>query len=98
MGHSSQGSSKTLNMDGVGRMALKHVEEFVISFYDPQTFYTAAASLVPTALAQIAEAIRIPEAGHLRCRFELLALAFYIQNMKLVNSCLFYVASLRSNS
>ncbi|KAK6262104.1 hypothetical protein QUC31_007920 [Theobroma cacao] len=67
MGHSSQGSSKTLNIDGVGRMALKHVEEFVISFYDPQTFYTAAASLVPTALAQIAEAIRIPEAGHLRC-------------------------------
>ncbi|XWS47706.1 hypothetical protein CRYUN_Cryun13aG0007200 [Craigia yunnanensis] len=63
----SQGSSKTLNIDGVGRMALKHVEEFVISFYDPQTFYAAAASLVPTALAQIAEAIRIPEAGHLRC-------------------------------
>ncbi|XWS60134.1 hypothetical protein CRYUN_Cryun07bG0008400 [Craigia yunnanensis] len=64
---SSQGSSKTLNIDGVGRMALKYVEEFVISFYDPQTFYAASASLVPTALAQIAEAIRIPEAGHLRC-------------------------------
>ncbi|XWS36983.1 hypothetical protein CRYUN_Cryun19dG0004200 [Craigia yunnanensis] len=67
VGPSSQGSSKTLNADGVGRMALKHVEEFVISFYDPQTFYAAAASLVPTALAQITETIRIPEAGHLRC-------------------------------
>ncbi|XP_022730889.1 protein ARABIDILLO 1-like isoform X2 [Durio zibethinus] len=64
---SSQGIPKTPNIDGIGRMALKHVEEFVISFYDPQTFYAAAASLVPTALAQIAEAIRIPEAGHLRC-------------------------------
>ncbi|XVE56438.1 hypothetical protein DITRI_Ditri04bG0009200 [Diplodiscus trichospermus] len=64
---SSQGSSKTLNADGIGRTALKHVEEFLISFCDPQTFYAAAASLVPTALAQIAEAIRIPEAGHLRC-------------------------------
>ncbi|OMO52204.1 Armadillo [Corchorus olitorius] len=69
VGPSSQGSSKTLNVDGVGRMALKHVEEFVISFFDPQTFYTAAASLAPTAFAQISEAIRIPEAGHLRCRF-----------------------------
>ncbi|KAB2038169.1 hypothetical protein ES319_D03G127200v1 [Gossypium barbadense] len=56
-----------LNMDGVGRMALKHVEEFVTSFYNPQTFHSAAASLVPNALAQIAEAIRILEAGHLRC-------------------------------
>ncbi|MBA0858839.1 hypothetical protein Goshw_000954 [Gossypium schwendimanii] len=65
---SSQGSSKSLNIDGVGRMALKHVEEFVSSFYEPQTFNAAAATLVPTALAQIAEAIRIPEAGHLRCR------------------------------
>lgn len=64
---SSQRSPKTPNIDGVGRMALKHVEEFVISFYDPQTFYVAAASLAPTALEQIAEAIRIPEAGHLRC-------------------------------
>ncbi|MBA0754768.1 hypothetical protein Gogos_021222 [Gossypium gossypioides] len=70
IGPSSPGSSKILNMDGVGRMALKHVEEFVTSFYDPQTFHSAAASLVPNALAQIAEAIRIPEAGHLRCRFK----------------------------
>ncbi|MBA0825098.1 hypothetical protein Goarm_021710 [Gossypium armourianum] len=69
-GPSSPGSSKILNMDGVGRMALKHVEEFVTSFYNPQTFHSAAASLVPNALAQIAEAIRIPEAGHLRCRFK----------------------------
>ncbi|XP_038992313.1 protein ARABIDILLO 1-like isoform X2 [Hibiscus syriacus] len=66
-GSSSSGSSKTLNTDGVGRIALKHVEEFVTSFYDPQSFLTAASSLVPTALAQIAEAIRIQEAGHLRC-------------------------------
>ncbi|KAE8681443.1 Protein ARABIDILLO 2 [Hibiscus syriacus] len=64
---SSSGSSKTLNTDGDGRIALKHVEDFVNSFYDPQSFHTAASSLVPTALAQIAEAIRIQEAGHLRC-------------------------------
>ncbi|KAE8732192.1 Transducin/WD40 repeat-like superfamily protein isoform 1 [Hibiscus syriacus] len=49
----ASGSSKTLNMDGVGRIALKHVEGFVNSFYDPQSFHTAASSLVPTALAQI---------------------------------------------
>ncbi|KAK8315044.1 hypothetical protein V6Z12_D01G213100 [Gossypium hirsutum] len=67
---SSQGSSKSLNIDGVGRMALKHVEEFVSSFYEPQTFNAAAATLVPTALAQIVEAIRIPETGHLRCSME----------------------------
>ncbi|MBA0678473.1 hypothetical protein Goari_019816, partial [Gossypium aridum] len=70
IGPSSPGSSKILNLDGVGRMALKHVEEFVTSFYNPQTFHSAAASLVPNALAQIAEAIRIPEAGHLRCMFK----------------------------
>ncbi|PPD74961.1 hypothetical protein GOBAR_DD28102 [Gossypium barbadense] len=64
------GSSKSLNIDGVGRMALKHVEEFVSSFYEPQTFNAAAATLVPTALAQIVEAIRIPETGHLRCSME----------------------------
>ncbi|MBA0582430.1 hypothetical protein Gorai_024578 [Gossypium raimondii] len=70
IGPPSPGSSKILNKGGVGRMALKHVEEFVTSFYNPQTFHSAAASSVPNALAQIAEAIRIPEAGHLRCRFK----------------------------
>ncbi|KAE8665913.1 Protein ARABIDILLO 2 [Hibiscus syriacus] len=65
---SSPGSSKMKNIDGVGRLALKHVEEFVISSFDPQAFNVDAAStLVPTALAQIAEAIRIPDAGHIRC-------------------------------
>lgn len=88
---SSQGSSKSLNIDGVGRMALKHVDEFVSSFYEPQTFNAAAATLVPTALAQIAETIRIPEAGHLRCRFGFSTLVFYTLKMKLMISYLFLV-------
>ncbi|KAE8697318.1 Protein ARABIDILLO 2 [Hibiscus syriacus] len=65
---SSLGSLKMKNIDEVGRLALKHVEEFVISSFNPKAFNAAvAATLVPTALAQIAEAIRIPDAEHVRC-------------------------------
>lgn len=52
-------------------MALKHIEAFVRSFSDPQAFAAAAASSASAALAQVTEAARIEEAGHLRCRFSL---------------------------
>lgn len=69
VGSSSEGASKSVNFDGARRMALKHIEAFVLTFSEPQLFSMAAASSAPAALAQIAEAARIQEAGHLRCRF-----------------------------
>ncbi|KAH9647894.1 protein ARABIDILLO 1 [Citrus sinensis] len=53
--------------DVLRRIALKHIEDFVRSFSDPQAFATALASAVPKSLAQITEGARIPEAAHLRC-------------------------------
>ncbi|KAG9452196.1 hypothetical protein H6P81_005100 [Aristolochia fimbriata] len=67
IGSSSEGTSKSVNLDGARRMALKHIEEFVLTFSDPQSFSVAATSYAPAALAQVAEAARIQEAGHLRC-------------------------------
>lgn len=67
-GTSSEGVSKCVSLDGARRMALKHIEAFVLTFSDPQAFAAAAASSAPAALAQVTEAARIQEAGHLRCR------------------------------
>ncbi|GAB2217119.1 hypothetical protein Droror1_Dr00000281 [Drosera rotundifolia] len=67
IGISAEGSSKGVNLEGARRVALKHIEAFVLSFVDPQAFSTAAASSGPAALAQVMEAARINEAGHLRC-------------------------------
>ncbi|XP_077244984.1 protein ARABIDILLO 1-like [Tasmannia lanceolata] len=67
VGPSSEGISKSVSLDSARRMALKHIEEFVLTFSDPQTFLAAAASSAPTSLAHVAEAARIQEAGHLRC-------------------------------
>lgn len=72
VGPSSEGSSKSVNFDGARRMALKHIETFVLTFSDPPVFSVAASSSAPAALAQVAEATRIQEAGHLRCRFSLI--------------------------
>ncbi|RWR80626.1 protein ARABIDILLO 1-like protein isoform X1 [Cinnamomum micranthum f. kanehirae] len=66
-GFSSEGISKSVNLDGARRMALKHIEEFVSTFSDPQLFSAAASSSTPAPLAQVAELARIQEAGHLRC-------------------------------
>ena len=68
-GTSSEGSLKGVNVEGARRMALKHIEIFVLTFSDPQVFSMAAASSAPAALSQVAEAVFIQEAGHLRCRF-----------------------------
>ncbi|XP_043720067.1 protein ARABIDILLO 1-like [Telopea speciosissima] len=67
VGSSSEGVSKSVSLDGARRMALKHIEAFVLTFFNPQTFNTAAVSSALLALAQVAEAARIQEAGHLRC-------------------------------
>ena len=69
VGSSSEGASKSVNFDAARRMALKHIKDFVLTFSEPQLFSMAAASSAPAALVQIAEAARIQEAGHLRCRF-----------------------------
>lgn len=71
VGTSSEGASKSVNIDGARKMALKHIEAFVLTFSDPQAFLAAAQSSAPTALAQVTESARIHEAGHLRCRFSL---------------------------
>ncbi|GLU00382.1 hypothetical protein SLE2022_177590 [Rubroshorea leprosula] len=67
MGPLSESTSKSVSLDGARRMALKHIEAFVHTFYDPQAFAAAAASSAPAALAQVTERARIQEAGHLRC-------------------------------
>ncbi|KAI9180209.1 hypothetical protein LWI28_002332 [Acer negundo] len=67
IGTSSESTSKSVNLDGARRMALKHIDAFVLTFSDPQAFATAAASSAPAALAQVTERARIQEAGHLRC-------------------------------
>ncbi|KAJ6709888.1 PROTEIN ARABIDILLO 1 [Salix koriyanagi] len=67
IGTSTESTSKRVNLDGARRMALKHIEAFVLTFTNPQAFATAAASSAPAALAQVTERARIQEAGHLRC-------------------------------
>nr|GMD65124.1 protein ARABIDILLO 1-like [Ipomoea batatas] len=67
VGTSTESTSKTLNLDGARRMALKHIEAFVRAFSDPQAFSSAAASSTHAALLQVTELARIHEAGHLRC-------------------------------
>ncbi|GFZ00699.1 similar to ARABIDILLO-1 [Actinidia rufa] len=67
IGTSSESTSKSISLDGARRMALKHIEAFVLTFSDPQTFAAAALSSAPAALSQVTESARIQEAGHLRC-------------------------------
>lgn len=74
MGTSSESAAKSVSLDGARRMALKHIENFVLKFTDPQAFAAAAVSSGPAALAQVTEVARIQEAGHLRCRFLSLSL------------------------
>ncbi|KAK5811093.1 hypothetical protein PVK06_026413 [Gossypium arboreum] len=65
---SSESSLKSVSMDGPRRLALKHIEAFILRFSDAQAFAAAAVSSAPAALAQVTEKARIQEAGHLRCR------------------------------
>ncbi|XP_006662065.3 protein ARABIDILLO 1-like isoform X2 [Oryza brachyantha] len=67
VGTLSEGSSKSVNVEGARRMALKHIQTFVLTFSDPQVFTAASTSSAPGALSQIADAVFIQEAGHLRC-------------------------------
>ena len=71
IGTSSESTSKSVSLDGARRMALKHIETFILTFSDPQSFSAAAVSSAPAALAQVTESARIQEAGHLRCRYSL---------------------------
>ncbi|XP_010524430.1 PREDICTED: protein ARABIDILLO 1-like [Tarenaya hassleriana] len=66
-GASSESSSKSVSLDGARRMALKHIEAFVMTFLDPQIFAASVVSSAPTTLAQVTQRARIQEAGHLRC-------------------------------
>ncbi|KAL3537064.1 hypothetical protein ACH5RR_000430 [Cinchona calisaya] len=67
VGTSSASTSKTVGLDGARRVALKHIEAFVLAFSDQQAFSAAAVSSDPAALMQVTESARIHEAGHLRC-------------------------------
>lgn len=67
VGTSSESTSKIVSLDGSRRMALKHIEAFILMFSDRQAFTAAAASSAPAALAEVTEGARIQEAGHLRC-------------------------------
>lgn len=78
VGTSSDSVPKSVSLEGARRMALKHIEAFVLTFSDPHSFAAAAASSAPAALAQVTEGARIQEAGHLRCRFA--RTLFYLAN------------------
>ncbi|XP_047316333.1 protein ARABIDILLO 1-like [Impatiens glandulifera] len=67
VGSSSDNTSKSVNLDGSRRIALKHIEAFVLSFADSSMFHAASVSSAPAALSRITESARILEAGHLRC-------------------------------
>lgn len=69
IGSSSGNTSKSVNLEGARKTALKHIETFMHTFCDPQAFSAAAISSAPTVLAQVSESACIHEAGHLRCRF-----------------------------
>eukprot|EP01018_Ginkgo_biloba_P023221 Gb_22628 [translate_table: standard] len=62
-----ESAPKSGSLDASRRMAMRHIETFVQTFSDQQSLSIAAASWAPAALAQVAEAARIHEAGHLRC-------------------------------
>lgn len=70
-GTSAGGTSKIAKLANLRKLALKCIDEFVMSFSNPQAFAAAAASSAPTALLQVMEAVSIEEAGQLRCRFSL---------------------------
>ncbi|CAI9781621.1 unnamed protein product [Fraxinus pennsylvanica] len=63
----TESTSKSVSLDGARRMALKHIETFILSFSNPQAFSAAAASLATAALTQVSNSVRIQDAGHLRC-------------------------------
>ncbi|KAJ8772315.1 hypothetical protein K2173_027492 [Erythroxylum novogranatense] len=65
--HSSGDALKIENLDGVKKIGLKRIEEFVLSFSDPSAFATIVVSSASTAHAQVAEVSYISEAGYLRC-------------------------------
>ncbi|KAM0008325.1 putative F-box domain, armadillo-like helical, leucine-rich repeat domain superfamily [Helianthus debilis subsp. tardiflorus] len=67
VGSSAEGGSKSVGLERARRMALKHIETFVLTFADPQAFSAASLSSAPAPLAQVTESARILEAGHLRC-------------------------------
>ena len=60
---------KSGGLDASRRIAMCHIETFVQTFSDPESLSAASASWAPTSLKQVAEAARIHEAGHLRCRY-----------------------------
>ncbi|KAL6494128.1 Protein ARABIDILLO 1 [Orobanche gracilis] len=64
---STEGGSKSVNLDGLRRTTLKHIDAFVMTFSDTQAFAAAASSSAHATLAQVIESARIQEASHLRC-------------------------------
>ena len=63
--------SKSGGLDGARRLALRHIESFIQAFSDQQALATASSTWAPAALMAVADAARIQEAGHLRCRYKL---------------------------
>ncbi|KVH91237.1 hypothetical protein Ccrd_006743 [Cynara cardunculus var. scolymus] len=66
IGSSSEGSLKSVGLERARRMALKHIETFVLTFADPQAFSAAALSSAPAPLAQVTDSARILEAAELK--------------------------------
>lgn len=77
IGTSSESGGKAAVLDGARRMAMKHIDRFILMFSNPYAYTAAYTSCAPAALNQVTEAARIPEAGHLRCRYNFIFSNFY---------------------
>ncbi|KAK9749176.1 hypothetical protein RND81_02G107200 [Saponaria officinalis] len=66
-GVSSEHAAKKIRLDGAKRIALKHIDAFLRTFYDPRAFAAAATSSAPGALTHVTKATQIEEVAHLRC-------------------------------
>eukprot|EP00850_Spirogloea_muscicola_P004301 SM000018S03666 [mRNA] locus=s18:663602:667641:- [translate_table: standard] len=62
------GTQQASNMEAARKLALSQIEAFLQDFSDMQLLSAIAVSGSSAALAQVVEAARIVEAGHLRCR------------------------------
>lgn len=65
---SVENNGRTVSLEAARKLALRNIDAFVQTFFDPQSLTAAASSWAGATLNQVAETATIQEAGHLRCR------------------------------
>nr|ACQ55239.1 PHYSCODILLO1 [Physcomitrium patens]AFF18619.1 PHYSCODILLO1B [Physcomitrium patens]AFF18620.1 PHYSCODILLO1A [Physcomitrium patens] len=64
---SVENNGRTVSLEAARKLALRNIDAFVQTFFDPQSLTAAASSWAGATLNQVAETATIQEAGHLRC-------------------------------